>query len=293
MPILHPKRYDWTLIIARVRPWQASVRRVGREKIVRHRLETGLMVGYDAAMDNVISVELLDRGPDGIAEWNRLRSAGAPAPILRDRRMRGAQLQGADLHAVDLRGCDLLNADLRNADLTEAILARANVRNADLSGAKLQRANIARGYLTDTSLMAADLSRAWLRGADLSNTKLQQADLKDAVLAGADLRRADLTDADLRGAYFGSDAGLTEAVRSAFAANAAFRTVDVDRNDAPCADFRGAQLSGAAVGSTEWLDALCSLSAPPKGLSPMRWMVVTESTSSGPRHIIRDRPAAG
>jgi uncharacterized protein YjbI with pentapeptide repeats len=126
-------------------------------------------------MDRDEALTLLRGGPEGIAEWNRRRSAGEEIP----------DLIGADLIGAHLAGAHFAGAHLGEADLRVAHLGGADLRGANLSGANLIR---------------ADLGGANLRGANLSGANLMKADLGGANLIGADLGGAIMVRVDLRGA---------------------------------------------------------------------------------------------
>jgi uncharacterized protein YjbI with pentapeptide repeats len=85
-------------------------------------------------MDRDEALRLLRGGPDGVAEWNRLRSSEIDLVAI--------DLRGADLSGADLRGAVLREADLRGADLSEADLSGAVLVVSDLSGAKLRDCHI-------------------------------------------------------------------------------------------------------------------------------------------------------
>jgi hypothetical protein len=135
-------------------------------------------------MNRDAALRLLRGGPEGIAEWNRRRSAGDEVPNLCE----------ADLGGVDLTGANLSRANLYEANLTGANLSRAQLIGADLYGADL----------TAAQLIGADLTEAYLRQVPLTRADLTGAQLAGADLREADLDRADLTGADLTGANFGA-----------------------------------------------------------------------------------------
>ncbi len=136
-----------------------------------------------AKMTRDEALELLLRGQDGVAEWNRQREAGAEIP-----RLAVPSPDKTDLSGADLRGVNLSESILPEAIFADANLTGANLYNADLSSAILTRAN----------LSGANLGAARLRGA-----RLDEANLSEAVLAAADLRKANIRGANLLGAVFG------------------------------------------------------------------------------------------
>jgi hypothetical protein len=132
-------------------------------------------------MDRDEALKLLQGGPDGVAEWNRRRSAGESIPDLCNVSLAKSSLRGARLDEVNLNGADLRWADLKGAKFRDAKLAGADFRWAHLDGADLRGA----------SMRGARLREAKLE-AKLFKTDLREADLRGANLCGADLREADL-----------------------------------------------------------------------------------------------------
>ena len=154
-------------------------------------------------MDRDEALKLLKGGPEGIAEWDRLRNVGEQIPDLR----------GADLHSANLFGADLHSANLHSANLFGANLHSANLHSANLFGAKLRDAN-----LSDAKFHFAHLNRARLNRANLNNAKLTDANLSGADLSGADLNQAYLIRANLSGAALsGADLSETNCGRTVFA----------------------------------------------------------------------------
>jgi uncharacterized protein YjbI with pentapeptide repeats len=95
-------------------------------------------------MDRDEALRLLQGGREGIAEWNRRRSAGEEIP--------------------DLDGADFIRADLVGANLSGADLSRATLRDANLNGADLVGANLSRARCWGTIFVDLDLSE--VRGLD-------------------------------------------------------------------------------------------------------------------------------
>jgi uncharacterized protein YjbI with pentapeptide repeats len=89
-------------------------------------------------MDRDEALRLLQGGREGIAEWNRRRSAGEEIP--------------------DLDGADFIRADLVGANLSGADLSRATLRDANLNGADLVGANLSRARCWGTIFVDLDLS---------------------------------------------------------------------------------------------------------------------------------------
>jgi hypothetical protein len=162
-------------------------------------------------MDRDEALKLLRGGPEGIAEWNRLRAAIGAIP----------SLSGADLRKADLRG-----ADLRRVDLGHAILVNTNLSDCDLSGpspgeeslfvdslpgvyvgltelgTNLRGANLTRAYLARTNLTGANLRVANLRGSNFHEATLRGASLIGAIFINADLKGADFSGAICSGTTF-------------------------------------------------------------------------------------------
>jgi hypothetical protein len=120
-------------------------------------------------MNRDAALRLLRGGPEGIAEWNRRRSAGEEIPDLI-----GADLSGVNLGGgvnlgwteIDDRGADLREADLSGATLHGATLHGADLREADLGGADLSKADLGGADLA--------LARCWetvFADVDLSEVK--------------------------------------------------------------------------------------------------------------------------
>jgi TIR domain/Pentapeptide repeats (8 copies) len=111
-------------------------------------------------MDHDEALKLLGGGPEGIAEWNRRRSAGEEIPDLS-----GADLSAAKLGPLDPIKPNIRGAHLSGADLSGSDLSAANLRWADLAWTDLRRANLAEADLSyatcwNTSFAEVDLSSA-------------------------------------------------------------------------------------------------------------------------------------
>jgi len=95
----------------------------------------------------------LEKGAEGVAEWNRRRKEARSI---------------APLKKVDLSGRDLSQAEL--VDMPESSFEKAILTGASLKGCDLRRSRF-----TDADLQGADLSGARLEGADLSGARLDNA----------------------------------------------------------------------------------------------------------------------
>ena len=149
-------------------------------------------------MDRDEALKLLRGGPEGIAEWNRLRVAGEDISDQSGVSLFNANLSSADLSHANLSGTRLSLADLRHARLCNANLEYANFGSADLGSADLSHANLRHANLCDTNLRNANLSDADISTAILWHVKLSNAKLCGADLSHADIRYANLSDANLK-----------------------------------------------------------------------------------------------
>ncbi|MCC6409033.1 MAG: pentapeptide repeat-containing protein, partial [Planctomycetes bacterium] len=153
----------------------------------------------------------------------------------------------AELQKADLRGARLDHATLPGANFTEAQLTDASLRHADLTGACLVGAVLQGADLSDAKLIGAALPRL-----DLRSCRLDRVHAKRVDLSGARLDDIELVDADLEFAWL-IETQLTGAklVRAKLARATLTRALLADL-DAPGADFRDADLSGAVfhMGST-------------------------------------------
>lgn len=153
---------------------------------------------------------------------------------------RGANWRDHDIGECDLSGALLCRCDLRGSDLSRCTLDGADLRLAvydsstrlpenfliEKSGAVGPGAKLNGAFLNNADLRDIDLRDAILMGAYLSGTDLSGAILDGTSLAGADLRHAKLRGAMCRGTRFG--------------------TSQLDM-----ADFRGADMTDAALESVE------------------------------------------
>src|SRR4051794_5642880 len=99
-------------------------------------------------MDRLDALALLRGGPEGVAEWNRRRSAGEAIPNLARAHLVGTYLPGDEPREVYLGGADPLRADLADADLAKAHLREANLGGGALRGAHLVGADLIRADLS-------------------------------------------------------------------------------------------------------------------------------------------------
>jgi len=169
-------------------------------------------------MDRDEAQQLLERGPDGVQEWNRRRAAGEAIPSLREvdlyrGDLAGVNFQGARLLGGCLAEANLTDADCSGAILYEACLQSVKARGARFVGADLRHADfgvfcIGLGYeWTTTDLTSADFSDARMRHAKLTECTVDgarfcRADMREAVLWDTDFSRADLAEAMLDGAIW-------------------------------------------------------------------------------------------
>jgi hypothetical protein len=144
-------------------------------------------------MDRYEAIELLQSGPRGVQQWNRVRQDGESIPDLSSANLSRRDLMDADLHGVCLQGAcfggsdvdraDLSEADLRYADMAACCLCAANLRCADLRQANLRCACVACADFTN-----ADLTGANLAAVDFSTVLMRVVDPKDVR---ASMRRVD------------------------------------------------------------------------------------------------------
>ena len=168
--------------------------------------------------------------------------------------------------SIDARGANWSRTDLGERDLHDACLCRCDLRGSDLSRCALDGADL-RLALYDAATKVPegfDLQRsgaigpgAKLNGAFLNNADLRGVDLRGSVLMGAYLSGADLSGALLDGVSL-AGADLRHAtLRGAMCRATRFGTSQLDM-----ADFRGADLSDAALDAVESIKgadfSLCS-----------------------------------
>lgn len=228
------------------------------------------MVILIGQMNREEAIKMLKGGPEGIAEWNRLRDQDEPISPHLD--ACDFDLQNADLSGADLSGADLHDFDLREARLDNAKLVGANLRGAKLEGANLDRADLQEADLSYSRLSRAQLTRTDLSGAILEHCKLRgarvlprevkgmkasyavfdgEADLSGANLTTCVLEHARFENANLKNTVFNSCPLTGATFRHCDAQNAQFR--DAVCNDASflevnCRDarFNDAQLRKAS-----------------------------------------------
>lgn len=138
-----------------------------------------------------------------------------------------ANLHGALLHGIDLRGADFGGADLSFTRANYASFSECDMTAASLEGALLQDADLSLAQLSDASFVRANLS-----GARFNHAQIANADFSWACLDKADLSNHDLTETRLVGAMFRS---------------AQLCRCNLEYQEMPDADFRGADLSGALL----------------------------------------------
>jgi uncharacterized protein YjbI with pentapeptide repeats len=148
--------------------------------------------------------EMLCGGPEGIRQWNALRSetltraghfrrANLADCDLRGMNLssyigsclggldfQGANFAGANLTGGSLHGCSFIKASFRGADLDGVSLASSNLRQADFEGASLKGCNLRCSRCRGTCFKNANL-----RKADFGHADLRGTDLSSAVLEGA------------------------------------------------------------------------------------------------------------
>ncbi|QSJ18246.1 pentapeptide repeat-containing protein [Nostoc sp. UHCC 0702] len=139
-----------------------------------------------------------------------VKSAGLnPAEDFAGANLASIKAIGCNLSGFNFSGADLTQADFSRADLSNADFSDANLRSAQLSRANLTNANLSNALLIDANFSHADIRNANLSGADLIN-----ADISSADLSGANLTETNFTDTKVKNAQFGSNAGLTDDVKS-------------------------------------------------------------------------------
>jgi hypothetical protein len=139
-------------------------------------------------------LELLRRGPGGIAEWN-------------DRRSWSTRESWLDFRRAWLPGIDLRGIDLRKANLEHAFLAGAN-----LEGARLEAANLSWTFIPNANLAGANLVEATFRRTKLSGADLSHCLCGDTVFANLDLSGAKGLDSTI---HFGpSTLGIDTLIQS-------------------------------------------------------------------------------
>ncbi len=127
------------------------------------------------------AVRLLQGGPEGLLEWNRLR---------------GACVESIDLSGIELPGCVLCGPNsegvqLARCDLTSANLAQANLTNASLHSCRLTSASLTEAILDNADATGADFSAADLWGASLRGARLVSAKFVGGYVSGMRLDGAE------------------------------------------------------------------------------------------------------
>jgi hypothetical protein len=151
-------------------------------------------------------LQLLSGGPEGIRQWNALRSevltrAGHFRRVdLANCDLREADLGGhigAQFGGLDFQGASLVGVNLTGGCLSDCRLMKSCFRGAVLDGVSCAGCNLRQADLEGASLTRCNLCRARCRGTNFKN-----ADLRKADFSYADLRGADLSSAGVEGARF-------------------------------------------------------------------------------------------
>lgn len=144
-------------------------------------------------MTKSAALRLLRGGPEGVAEWNRVRPMVEGLPDLSGVDLRGVDLRGADLQHMRLDRCKMANAKLQDSNLSYASLEDAELWGARLQGAKLWNATLRGAILTDARLQGADFFNADARGVHAHTARFEGAILEEADVRHSDLRRATIS----------------------------------------------------------------------------------------------------
>jgi uncharacterized protein YjbI with pentapeptide repeats len=144
---------------------------------------------------------LLRGGPEGVRQWNVLRSEA----LSRASHFRRANLAGCDLRSanlghhlgtrfggLDFAGADFSSANLTAGSLSDCSLVNASFRGAVLDGVGCSGANFRRADFEGASLRGCNLRGSRCRGTSFHNADLFRADFGHADLRGADLSSAKL-----------------------------------------------------------------------------------------------------
>jgi uncharacterized protein YjbI with pentapeptide repeats len=151
-------------------------------------------------------LNLLRGGPEGVGQWNALRSevltrAGHFRRVdLSDCDLRGANLGrhiGSQFGGWDFQGANFTGVNLTGGRLDDCALIKASFREAILDGVGFSGANLRQADFEGASLKGCNLRCSRCRGTSFKNGNLRKADF-----GGADLRGADLSSAVLEGARF-------------------------------------------------------------------------------------------
>jgi hypothetical protein len=171
------------------RPLPSPAERKARQKAARERF-----------------LALLRGGPEGIRQWNNLRSE----MLTRAGHFRRADLAHCDLRGASLGshlgscfgGLDFQGANFEGANLTNCRLYEFRLMKACFRGAILDMVQFAGSNLRQADFEGASLQWCNLRGSRCRGTNFKGANLRKADFGGADLRGADLSSANLEGAKF-------------------------------------------------------------------------------------------
>jgi len=151
-------------------------------------------------------LDLLRGGPEGIQQWNALRSETLSRAghfrraDLANLDLRGANLGhhlGSCLGGLDFQSANFTGVNLTGGHLHDCYLMKACFRNAVLDGI-----NCAGSNLRQADFEGASLKGCNLRGSRCRGTNFKGANLSKADFCHADLRGADLSSAELKGAKF-------------------------------------------------------------------------------------------
>jgi uncharacterized protein YjbI with pentapeptide repeats len=149
---------------------------------------------------------MLRGGPEGIRQWNALRSETlTQAGNFRRADLAGCDLRGANLSnhigscfgGLDFQGGNFAGASLSGGCLSDCTLIKSCFRGAILDGVSCASANLRQADFEGASLRGCNLRCSRCRGTSFKNANLRKADF-----GHADLRGADLSSAELEGAKF-------------------------------------------------------------------------------------------
>jgi len=171
------------------RPLPSPAERKARQKAERERF-----------------LNLLRGGPEGIRQWNALRSE----VLTRAGHFRRADLANCDLRGANLGGhigsqfggLDFQGANFAGADLTGGSLNDCHLMKSCFRGAVLDGVGCTGVNFRQADFEGASLQRCNLRGSRCRGTSFRNANLRKADFGYADLRGADLSSANLEGARF-------------------------------------------------------------------------------------------
>jgi uncharacterized protein YjbI with pentapeptide repeats len=144
-------------------------------------------------------LDLLCGGPEGIRQWNALRSeALTRAGHFRRANLANRDLQGANLGphlgpcfgCLDFQGANFAGANLSGGSLGECSLVKSCFRGAVLDGVTMAGSNLRQADFEGASLVGCNLRGSRCRGANFKNANLRKADFGHANLRGADLSSA-------------------------------------------------------------------------------------------------------